>query len=118
MIKKPNVFVAAFALFASTSSFAAEGSFLPIEKVVATLADGKAWSAETPDGKTIKIIFNADSTGSIRGPVPIPLSLTWTVDGELLCIKTKMATPCLRFTQVSGGLQGWKGGKKDLKLTR
>ncbi|KAA3450319.1 hypothetical protein C7I87_11805 [Mesorhizobium sp. SARCC-RB16n] len=106
-------------LLASGASFAAqEQAFLAPQKAAAILADGSPWSADTPDGKTLKFTLKKDGTGSIRGPMPFTLSITWTVRGDAMCITGKMGTKCLRFRDVPRGLQGWDGDKPDLKFSR
>lgn len=104
---------------AATCTFAAEGkTYIPSEKAAALLADGHPWSADAPDGKTLKITLNRDGTGSIKGPMPFTLSVKWSLVGEALCIDGKMGTRCLRFSETSAGLQGWDGNKPDLKFSR
>ncbi|AWI56998.1 hypothetical protein [Sinorhizobium fredii] len=106
-------------IVAAGPSIAAEGqAFLPPEQAAAVLADGQPWSALAPDGKTLKVTLKKDGTGSIRGPLPFTLSVTWTVKGDGVCINGKMGTRCLRFNEVAGGLQGWDGDKPDLKFSR
>ncbi|GLU29897.1 hypothetical protein Brsp01_51300 [Brucella sp. NBRC 12950] len=85
---------------------------------MATLADGHPWSAKAPDGKTLKVTLMKDGTGSMRGPMPFTLSVTWAVKGETVCFSGKMGTKCLRFREAAGGLQGWDGDKPDLKFSR
>jgi hypothetical protein len=110
---------AAIAILTSSSAFAAEKqAYLPAEKAAAILADGLPWLANAPDGKTLKVTLNKDGTGSIRGPMPFTLSLTWSIKGDTMCILGKMGTRCLRFREAPGGLQGWDGDKPDLKFSR
>ena len=107
------------ALLATSPSFAAEGqTFLPPQQAAAVLADGMPWSALDPDGKTLKVTLKKDGTGSIRGPLPFALSVTWAVKGDGVCINGRMGTRCLRFSEVAGGLQGWDGDRPDLKFSR
>jgi hypothetical protein len=107
------------AIVASSSSFAKDGqAFLPPQSAATVLADGQPWSALDPDGKTLKFTLRPDGTGSIRGPLPFTLSVTWEVKGDAMCISGKMGTRCLRFREVPGGLQGWDGDKPDLKFSR
>ncbi|ASY58471.1 hypothetical protein [Sinorhizobium sp. CCBAU 05631] len=118
---KTNLRVAAVcgAILAASPTFAAEGqAFLPPQQAAAVLADGQAWSALAPDGKTLKITLKKDGTGSIRGPLPFTLSVTWAIKGDGVCINGRMGTRCLRFSEVAGGLQGWDGDKPDLKFSR
>ncbi|MEK1933386.1 MAG: hypothetical protein AAAC47_27135 [Pararhizobium sp.] len=111
--------VVSVALLASSPSFAEEGqAFLPPQRAAAVLADGVPWSALAPDGKTLKFTLRQDGTGSIRGPLPFSLSVTWTVKGDAMCISGKMGVRCLRFREAPGGLQGWDGDKPDLKFSR
>lgn len=105
------------ALLASSPSFAEE-AFLPSQKAAAVLADGLPWSALAPDGKTLTFTLKKDGTGSIRGPLPFTLSVTWAVKGDVMCISGKMGTRCLRFREAPGGLQGWDGDTPDLKFSR
>jgi hypothetical protein len=116
---KTNLRVAALcaAILVSSPSFAVQ-AFLSPQKAAALLADGQPWSALAPDGKTLKVILKKDGTGSIRGPLPFALSITWSVQGDAMCIAGKMGTRCLRFREISGGLQGWDGDKPDLKFSR
>ncbi|NKQ85621.1 hypothetical protein [Rhizobium ruizarguesonis] len=104
-------------ILTSSSSFAAQAYVSP-QKAAAILADGQPWSALAPNGKTLKVILKKDGTGSIRGPVPFALSITWAVQGDAMCLAGKMGTRCLRFREISGGLQGWDGDKPDLKFSR
>ncbi|MBD9597432.1 hypothetical protein IB270_31870 [Ensifer sp. ENS05] len=118
---KTNIRLAAMcvATLAAEVTFAASTqTFLQPQQVAAVLADGQPWSAHTPDGKTLKVTLKTDGTGSIRGPLPFTLSVTWAVNGEALCINGRMGTRCLRFSKVSGGLQGWDGDKPDLRFSR
>jgi hypothetical protein len=106
-------------IFASGPTLAAEGqAYLAPQKAAAILADGQPWSANAPDGKSLKITLNKDGTGSVRGPMPFTLSLTWSVKNDTMCILGKMGTKCLRFREVPGGLQSWDGEKPDLKFSR
>ena len=110
---------AAAAIFASNPTFAAQDqAYLPAQKAATILADGVPWSADAPDGKSLKFTLKKDGTGSIRGPMPFTLSITWAVKGDAMCISGKMGTRCLRFREVPGGLQGWDGDKPDLKFSR
>lgn len=106
------------AILASISIAAAEQAFLPPQKAVAILVDGVPWSADAPNGRSFKLTLNKDGTGSIRGPLPIPLSTTWAIKGDALCISNRMISKCLRFTEIPGGFQGWEDGKPDLKVSR
>ncbi|WP_028731447.1 hypothetical protein [Rhizobium leguminosarum] len=118
MKRYPRLAGAVIAVLAASPSFSAQKQFLPSEKAAAILADGAPWSALAPDGKTLKFTLKKDGTGSIRGPLPFMLSITWTVKGDAMCISGKMGTRCLRFRSVPGGLQGWDGEKPDLKFSR
>lgn len=110
---------AIMAIIASSPAFAAQGqSYLTAQKAAAILADGAPWAADAPDGKKLKVTLAKDGTGSIRGPMPFALSLTWALKGDTMCIVGKMGTKCLRFSEVPGGLQGWDGDKPDLKFSR
>ncbi|SCW88927.1 hypothetical protein SAMN02927900_06168 [Rhizobium mongolense subsp. loessense] len=110
---------ASVAILASSTSFAAGGqTFLPPQKAAAILADGAPWSALAPDGKNLKFTLRNDGSGSIRGPLPFTLSVTWTLKDDAMCISGRMGTRCLRFQEVPGGLQGWDGDKPDLKFSR
>ena len=118
---KTNLRLAAMcaAILAADVAFAASApTFLQSQEVAAVLADGQPWSALTPDGKALKVTLKTDGTGSIRGPLPFTLSVTWVVSGETLCIDGRMGKRCLRFSKVSGGLQGWDGNKPDLRFSR
>lgn len=103
-----------------SASFAAESAkqYVPVKEAAAKLADGKAWSAVAPDGKTLKITLSTNGTGNIKGPFPFTLSVSWEVKGEEICISGKMDTRCLKFTALSNGLQGWDGDKADLTFSR
>lgn len=80
MKKSPRFAAACVAILASSPLFAAEGqAFLSSQKAASVLADGLPWSADTPDGKTLKFTLKQDGTGSIRGPMPFTLSVTWAV---------------------------------------
>jgi hypothetical protein len=119
MKTNPWLATALLAILTSNPSFAAEEqAFLSPQKAAAMLADGHPWSAETPDGKTLKFTLKQDGTGSIRGPMPFTLSVTWAVKDDKICISGKMGTRCLMFRDVPGGLQGWDGDKKDLRFRR
>ncbi|MDG4904533.1 MULTISPECIES: hypothetical protein [unclassified Mesorhizobium] len=111
---------AAVAIFASIpTSFAAGGQdYLPPQKAVAILADGAPWSASAPNGRSFKLTLNKDGTGSIRGPLLFTLSVNWAIKGDAVCLKNTMISKCLQFREIPGGLQGWNGGKPDLKVTR
>lgn len=110
---------AAAAFFASSLSFAGQQqAYLPPANAAAILADGVPWSALAPDGKTLKFTLRKDGTGSIRGPLPFTLSVTWAVKDDTMCISGKMGTRCLRFQAIPGGLQGWDGDKPDLRFSR
>lgn len=107
------------AVLASTTVFAAtDQTYVPAERAAAILADGQPWSALAPDGKTLKFLLKKDGTGSIKGPLPFTLSVTWTVKGDTMCINGKMGEKCLRFKVAPGGLQGWDGEKADLRFSR
>jgi hypothetical protein len=119
MKTNPRLAVACGAILAASPAFAQEGkSFLPPQQAAAVLADGVPWSALAPDGKTMKVTLKRDGTGSIRGPMPFALSVTWTVEHEAVCFDGKMGRKCLRFSMAAGGLQGWDGDKPDLKFSR
>ncbi|ACP23068.1 hypothetical protein NGR_b16170 (plasmid) [Sinorhizobium fredii NGR234] len=119
MKTNPRLAVICGAMLAASPAFAQEGkSFLPPQQAAAVLADGQPWSALAPDGKTLKVTLKKDGTGSIRGPLPFTLSVTWAVKGDGVCIDGRMGTRCLRFSEVAGGLQGWDGDRPDLKFSR
>ncbi|MFS8056741.1 hypothetical protein QD357_28585 [Rhizobium sp. BR 317] len=110
---------AAAAILAASPAFGTEGqAYLAAQKAAAILADGAPWTADAPDGKTLKVILNKDGSGSIRGPLPFALSVTWTVRADAMCLSGKMGTKCLRFREVPGGLQAWDGDQPDLKFSR
>ncbi|TIX66692.1 MAG: hypothetical protein E5V30_24755, partial [Mesorhizobium sp.] len=101
---------ASIAILTGGAAFAAQDqAFLSPQRAAAVLADGRPWSADTPDGKTLKFTLKKDGTGSIRGPMPFTLSVSWSVKGDQICIAGKMGTRCLRFREAPGGLQGWDG---------
>ncbi|RWH94070.1 MAG: hypothetical protein EOR51_11205 [Mesorhizobium sp.] len=107
------------ALLAASPSFAAESqAFLPARKAAAVLADGRPWSVNAPDGKTLKFTLKKNGTGSVSGPMPFRLTVSWTVMGETVCITGRMGTKCLRFSEIPGGVQGWDGDRPDLKFSR
>lgn len=111
--------IAAIALFASLVTFADEGrEYLSPQKAAEVLADGTPWSAAAPNGRSFKLTLNKDGTGSISGGLPFSLSVTWVVKGETVCLAGTMMAKCLRFQEVTGGLQSWDGDKPDLKLSR
>ncbi|EJL52516.1 hypothetical protein PMI09_03824 [Rhizobium sp. CF122] len=119
MKKQRWIVVAAIAMLAASPSLSAQGqAFLSSPKAAEILADGAPWSALAPDGKTLEFILKKDGTGSIRGPLPFTLSITWTVKDDAMCISGKMGTRCLRFREAPGGLQGWDGDKPDLRFSR
>ncbi len=109
---------AAAAILASIPAFAAERAYLPSQRAAAILADGTPWSAYAPTGRSFKLTLNKDGTGSIRGPLPLPMSTSWAINGDALCITNRMISKCLRFTEIPGGFQGWEDGKLDLKISR
>lgn len=97
---------------------AAEPSYLPSQRAAEILVDGGVWSAHAPNGRTFDLTLDRDGTGKIRGPMPFALSVKWTVKQDALCISGTMMSKCLRFQEITGGLQGWNGDKADLRLTR
>ncbi|MBB3612652.1 hypothetical protein [Rhizobium sp. BK602] len=115
----PTFAVLAAAILAASPALATEGqAYLAPQKAAAILADGDPWSADAPDGKTLKVTLNKDGTGSIRGPMPFALSVSWVIKGDTMCLSGKMGTKCLRFREIAGGLQAWDGDKPDLKFSR
>jgi len=114
-----RITMAIVTMLASSASFAAvDQAYVPAQRAAAILADGQPWSALAPDGKTLKFLLKRDGTGSIKGPLPFTLSVTWTVKGDTMCINGKMGEKCLRFKEAPGGLQGWDGEKSDLRFSR
>ena len=111
---------AAVVMLASISSFAAvEQAYLPPQSAIDMLADGAPWSAQAPNGRNFQLTLNKDGTGSIRGPLRMTFSLTWTVKDEAVCITGTMVAKCLRFREIPGGYQSWDADNKpDLKLSR
>ncbi|ANW05304.1 hypothetical protein LMTR13_05020 [Bradyrhizobium icense] len=109
---------AAAAILASIPAFAAAGqAYLPPQKAVAILVDGAPWSADSPNGRSFKLTLNKDGTGSIRATL-FTQSVTWTVKGDAMCLSGTTMSKCLRFQEISGGLQAWEGDKPDLKISR
>lgn len=93
--------------------------FLRPADAVRLIMDGRPWSAQASDGKTLKITLNRDGTGSAQGPMPFALSVSWEVKGEDVCLHIGPAgTKCVRFRQVAGGFEGFAGGRLDLTLQR
>ena len=93
--------------------------FLPPAAAVKVIMDGRPWSAQTAEGRQMQATFNPDGTASMKGPMPFPMSATWKVKGEEICLETSVAgTKCLRFRPVPGGFEGWNGPKADITLKR
>ena len=93
--------------------------FLAPTQAVRVIMDGRPWSAQVSDGKNLKITLNKDGTGSAQGPMPFALPVSWEIKGDAVCLHVGPAgTKCVRFRQVAGGFEGWKGNQVDLKLTR
>jgi len=103
---------------ASTALAEETRQFISAKQAAEQLGDGKAWSAVDPDGTKLKLTLAPDGTGSVRGPIPIPMSVTWGVEGDQLCLTTKMGKRCLRFTRISGGLQGWENNQLGMRFRR
>lgn len=83
------------------------------------IADGQPWTGLVADGKRATITLNKDGTGSLKGPMPMALSIAWQIKGPDVCLDISIAgTKCLRFRQVAGGFEGWAGNAVDMKLSR
>lgn len=93
--------------------------FLAPEQAVRIVMDGRPWSAQSADGKNLTITLNRDGTGSAKGPMPFALAISWERKGQEICLNVGPGgVKCVRFRQVAGGLEGWKGNQLDLRLTR
>lgn len=94
-------------------------AFLAPEQAVRIVMDGRPWSAQSADGKNLTITLNKDGSGSAKGPMPFPLSISWEIKGQDICLNVGPGgVKCVRFRPIAGGLEGWKGNQLDLKLTR
>lgn len=119
-----NLLLATFAAttFGASSPVAAQTtapSFLAPAQAVRIIMDGQPWSAQSADGKNLKITLNKDGTGSAKGPMPFALTVAWEIKDESVCLTLGPAgTKCVRFRQVAGGFEGWNGSQVDLKLVR
>jgi hypothetical protein len=93
--------------------------FMTPQQAIKGVMDGRPWLATTAEGRDMQATFNADGSASIKGPFPVPMSGSWVVKGQDICLTVSMAgTKCLRFRTVAGGFDGWVGGKPDLTLRR
>jgi hypothetical protein len=93
--------------------------FLPPAQAIRLIADGRPWTAQSAEGKTMKMTLNKDGSGSAQGPMPFALPISWEVKGEAICLNVGPAgTKCVKFRQVDSGYEGWNGSKLDLKLRR
>lgn len=111
--------VAACVALAPVHAMSAEKlTYLPPQSAASVLADGKSWSAQAVNGRTFKLTLTQDGAGAINGPLNFKLSLKWAIKGDTLCLSGTMISKCLRFQEIPGGLQGWNGDERDLKLTR
>lgn len=111
--------LAALVTSVATPAAGQNPQFLAPAQAVQVLMDGQPWSAQAANGRNIKITLNKDGTGSAQGPMPFPLSVSWEVKGEAVCLNVGPAgTKCLRFRKVADGFEGWLGNQVDLRLTR
>lgn len=108
----------AAAILLPAQAHAQDQAYLAPQAAAATLADGAAWSAEAPSGRSFKLTLNKDGTGRLRGGLPFPMSIKWAVKGDAFCLTGTMISKCLRFRSIPGGFQGYADGKPDLKLSR
>lgn len=103
-------------LLTTTPPLQAE-EFMSAVQAARFLADGRPWTATLPEGKTARLTFNPDGTGSFEGPVT--LSSGWSVKGSQFCVDMSFAGKrCLRFKPIKNGLQAYQGDTADLRLTR
>jgi len=117
MIKPIISTVFAIAIPLATAVPIGAQELLPVGQAARALADGRAWSAVTPDGRKTKMTFNADGTGSFEGP--ITMTTRWAVRGQEICIDLSVAgSRCLRFRRTPDGLQAYQGQQPDLRLSR
>ena len=93
-------------------------AFLAPQQAARAIMDGRPWTATTAEGRQMQATFNADGTASMRGPMPFPLSASWQIMGQDICLATAMGTKCLRFRPAANGFDGFIGDKLDLRLTR
>lgn len=111
--------LAAVAIIVPAQTGAAQDqTYLAPQAAAATLADGAPWSAKAANGRTFKLTLNKDGTGRIRGGLPFPMSVKWSVKGDAVCLTGTMISKCLRFRAMPGGFQGYVEDKPDLKLSR
>lgn len=116
---KKLVWTVVAAALGSSPVFAAGGdAFLQPQKAAEILTDGVAWSASSPTGRSFELTLKKNGSGTIRGALPVPLTVGWSVKGDAFCISGTMMSKCLRFKQIPGGLEGWEGNKPDLTLRR
>lgn len=95
------------------------GAFLDPKQAASEIADGRAWAARTGDGKDVTITLNGDGTGTVKGPMPFPMSVAWQVKGEAICLALGPAgRKCIRFRRIDVGYQGWNEAGPDLILRR
>lgn len=103
-------------LCAVVTARAAEATLAPAA-AVATLADGKPWLARPQSGPEARLTLNPDGTGRFEGPMSF--SASWAVKGRDICITVgPLATKCLQFRRVAGGLEGLAAGRPDIVLVR
>lgn len=108
-----------FAVLCPAAAQPSAPSFLPPAQAVRLIMDGRPWTAQSTDGKTMKMTLNKDGSGSAQGPMPFALPISWEVKSEAVCFNLGPAgTKCVKFRQVGNGFEGWNGAKLDLKLTR
>jgi hypothetical protein len=84
----------------------------------ATLADGKAWTMQTPEGKNVQVTFLPDGTGKMKAGF-MGMGLKWREDGNLFCMKPGfMKERCSEMRAVQGGYDTYIDGKKVGSLRR
>jgi hypothetical protein len=104
---------------AFTQGTAPATEFLPPAQAIKLIADGQPWTGLAGEGKRMTIVLNKDGTGSMRGPMPMALSVSWRIQGPEVCMDISIAgTKCVRFRQVPSGFEGWSGNAVDMRLSR
>src|SRR5579875_1589855 len=117
MSRQPVPLTLAAVLGVLISGAAQADSFLPAPDAARLLADGKPWNGIRGDGDHVRLTFNADGTGRFEGP--ISRSVTWSVQGDAVCVRIgfPLGAKCLRFRRSGASLQAFDGDAPDLLLT-
>ena len=105
-------------LLAFAMSVAQAEPFLPGPEAARLLADGKPWDGVRADGDHVRLTLDAGGTGRFEGP--ITRSVTWSIQGDTICIRIgfPLGAKCLRFRRAAKGLQSYEGDAPDLLLSR